>query len=123
VRAIALIFVVLTAMATLGTGEHYFIDLVVAFPFSLMVQALCTYTLPFRSGARKTAFLFGTFLTLTWLALLSFSTSIFWATPILPWAMVAATIVPSVWLWRALLRAGTQDQPVLARAAAASATN
>src|SRR5208337_5691574 len=44
VRAIALVFVVLTAMATLGTGEHYFIDLVVAFPFSLMVQALCSYS-------------------------------------------------------------------------------
>src|SRR5581483_378110 len=37
VRAIAMLFVVLTVLATLGTGEHYFIDLVAAFPFSLMV--------------------------------------------------------------------------------------
>lgn len=121
VRAIALTFLVLTVMATLGTGEHYFIDLVVAFPFSLIVQALCLYSLPFRSGERKTAFLFGTFVTLIWLALLSFSTSIFWSSPVVPWTMIAATIVPSVWLWHRLLSAGKEDRPALACAAAAGA--
>ena len=92
VRSIALLFLILTAMATVGTGEHYFIDLVVAFPFSLMVQALCSYSLPLRSGERRNAFLFGTFATLIWLALLSFSTSIFWISPVLPWTMIAATV-------------------------------
>ena len=96
IRAIAMTFVILTAMATLGTGEHYFVDLVVAFPFSLMVQALCSYSLPFRSGERRTAFLFGTFVTLIWLAMLSFSTGIFWSSPVVPWAMVVATVAPSI---------------------------
>jgi hypothetical protein len=122
VRAIALVFLVMTAMATLGTGEHYFIDLVVAFPFSLMVQALCSYSLPFRSGERKTSFLFGTFATLVWLALLSFSIRLFWSSPMVPWSMVAATVATSIYLWQRLLRAGTQPEPVPARAAAASAT-
>ena len=122
VRAIALTFVILTVMATLGTGEHYFIDLVVAFPFSLMVQALCSYTLPFRSGERRAAFLVGTFVTLIWLALLSFSTAMFWSSPIVPWSMIVATIVPSVILWNRLLRAGTYDEPIQVKAAAASAT-
>jgi hypothetical protein len=121
IRAIAMTFVILTAMATIGTGEHYFVDLVVAFPFSLMVQALCTYSLPFRSGERKTAFLFGTFVTLIWLALLSFSTVIFWSSPVVPWAMVIATVGSSVVFWNRLLAAGTQDQPVKALAAAATA--
>lgn len=121
VRAIALMFLVLTAMATLGTGEHYFIDLVVAFPFSLMVQALCTYSLPLRNTERRTAFFFGTFVTLIWLALLSFATGIFWSTPALPWAMVVTTVGPSVYLWHRLLRAGTQEQPANARAVAATA--
>ena len=103
IRAIALLFVVLTVMATLGTGEHYFIDLVVAFPFSLMVQALCSYSQPFRSGARRNAFLFGTFVTLIWLALLSFSTTIFWTSPALPWAMIVATVAPSILLWNRLV--------------------
>jgi len=39
IRAIAFVFVALTILATMGTGEHYFIDLVVAFPFSLRVSA------------------------------------------------------------------------------------
>jgi len=121
VRAIAMVFVILTAMATLGTGEHYFVDLVVAFPFSLMVQALCSYSVPFRSSERRNAFLFGTFVTLIWLALLSFSTGIFWASPVVPWAMILATVAPSVILWNRLLSAGTQEQPVKARAAAATA--
>jgi hypothetical protein len=121
VRTIALLFLILTAMATLGTGEHYFIDLVVAFPFSLMVQALCSYALPFRSGERRNAFLFGTFVTLIWLALLSFSTSIFWSSPIVPWAMVIATVAASVYLWNRLMNAGSEPQPVPVRAAAATA--
>jgi hypothetical protein len=106
----------------MGTGEHYFIDLVVAFPFSLMVQALCSYSLPFRSGARRNAILCGTFVTLIWLALLSFSTGIFWSSPIVPWAMIMATITPSVMLWNRLLSAGTQEQPVEARTTVATAT-
>jgi len=122
VRAIAMVFVVLTVMATLGTGEHYFIDLVVAFPFSLMVQALCSYSLPIRGAARRNAFLFGTFVTLIWLALLSFSTRIFWITPILPWAMVVATVWPSIMLWNHLMRAGIQEQPARALSAAAGLT-
>ncbi len=126
VRAIAMVFVVLTAMATLGTGEHYFIDLVVAFPFSLMVQALCSYSLPFRTGARRNAFLFGTFVTLIWLALLSFSVSVFWISPVLPWAMIVATIAPSIIFWNRLTRAGEmekgQEEPVRSQGAAAGVT-
>ena len=121
IRAIAMTFVILTAMATIGTGEHYFVDLVVAFPFSLMVQALCSYSLPIRSGERKTAFLFGTFVTLIWLALLSFSTGIFWSSPVVPWAMVIATVGSSIVFWNRLLAAGTREQPVKALAAAATA--
>jgi hypothetical protein len=120
IRAIALLFVVLTVMATLGTGEHYFIDLVVAFPFSLMVQALCSYSQPFRSGARRNAFLFGTFVTLIWLALLSFTTTIFWSSPVLPWAMIVATVAPSILLWNRLVPSGIQEEAVRARAASAS---
>jgi hypothetical protein len=121
IRGIALLFVGLTVLATLGTGEHYFIDLVVAFPFSLMVQALCSYFLPLRSGERRTAFLFGTFATLTWLALLSFTPQLFWSSPVVPWAMIVATIAPSVFFWRRLAATLEQAQPAGSRAAAASA--
>jgi hypothetical protein len=59
--------------------------------------------------------------TLIWLALLSFSTGIFWSSPVVPWTMIVATVGSSVFLWNRLLRAGTQEQPVPARAAAATA--
>lgn len=122
VRAIALIYVALTVLATMGTGEHYFIDLVVAFPFSLMVQSLCSYSLPFREGARRAAFLFGTFVTLIWLALLSFSVQIFWSTPILPWTMILATIAPSIYFWQHLvIRAGEEEAPAATKVLTARA--
>ncbi len=121
VRTIAAIFVIFTIMATLGTGEHYLVDLVVAFPFSLLVQALCWYSVPFDSGARRAAFLFGIFATLGWLALLSFATRLFWISPILPWTMIVSTIIPSILLWRGLGMTKQEQQPVRAMAVGASA--
>jgi len=98
IRAIALAFVVFTALATVGIGEHYFVDVVVAFPFALMVQALCLYPLPFQSTSRRAAFLFGAFASLAWMALVSFAVPIFWISPLIPWAAVIATISVSSWL-------------------------
>lgn len=103
VRAIALSFVWATILATTGSGEHYVIDLVVAFPFSLMVQALSSYSLPLRSGPRRVAFLFGTFTTMAWLMILSFGTRVFWISPIVPWVLVVATVATSIVLWHRLL--------------------
>jgi PAP2 superfamily len=121
VQTIAAVFVGFTVLATLGTGEHYFIDLVVAFPFSLMVQALCSYTMPLREGERRTAFLFGTLVTLVWLALLSFAIKMFWISPLVPWLMVVTTVASSVYFWQRLLNAGTHEKPVPVQAVAVSA--
>jgi hypothetical protein len=119
VRIIAMSYVVLTVLATLGTGEHYFIDLVVAFPFSLAVQALSSYSIPTSNRDRRLAFVFGTFATLIWLALLSFNVKIFWISPIIPWSMIAFTIAPSILLWTRLLRAVTGEESLPAKVAAA----
>jgi hypothetical protein len=121
IRSIAMIFVVMTTIATLGSGEHYFIDLVVAFPYSLAVQAAATYTLSYRTE-RRLALLCGTFTTLTWLALLSYAVRIFWISPVLPWAAIVATSAPSIYLWNRLMSASRQEQlaPVLAAAACAA---
>lgn len=121
VRTIAAIFVIFTTMATLGTGEHYLVDLVVAFPFSLLVQAVCWYSIPFHAGERCMASLFGIFATLAWLGLLSFATPLFWISPIVPWAMIAITIAPSILLWNRLGMNRQEQKPVRAMAAGASA--
>jgi hypothetical protein len=91
-RGIALAFLSLTVCGTLGTGEHWFVDLVVAFPFALMIQGLCAYGLPRSNEARISAISLGLGGTLGWFALLRYGTKMFWTSPIVPWALVAATI-------------------------------
>ena len=112
IRVIALAFVIFTVLATLGTGEHYFVDLVVAYPFAVMVQALCLYPLPFKSGSRRAAFLFGTFASLAWMALISFATPFLWISPVIPWAMVIATISVSSLLMHRLQNAEFANERV-----------
>jgi hypothetical protein len=98
IRAVALAFVIFTVLATLGIGEHYFVDLIVAFPFALMVQSLCLYSVSLRQSCRGTALLFGTLVSLAWMALVSFATPFFWLSPVVPWTMVIATISASSFL-------------------------
>lgn len=112
IRVIALAFVVFTVLATLGTGEHYFVDLVVAFPFALMVQSLCLYPLPFKFGPRRAAFLFGTFAALAWMALVSFAIPLFWISPVIPWLMVVATISVSTLLMHRLQNAEFRNDQI-----------
>ena len=52
VRALAAIAAAGTMLTTLGTGEHYLTDLVVACPFVLLVRALCASELPFMARER-----------------------------------------------------------------------
>ncbi len=91
-RSIAFAFVAFTVLATMGTGEHYFIDLVVAFPFVLFLQALCAVSLSWSDSRRLTPFLFGLLATLSWLAILRFGVSVFWYSPVIPWVSCLATI-------------------------------
>jgi hypothetical protein len=92
VKAIAIAFLIFTVLATLGTGEHYFIDLVVAFPFTLMIFSIFCFKLPWNHRQRVTGFLAGLLGTLLWFALLRYATPIFWYSPLIPWSLVVATI-------------------------------
>ncbi len=114
IRAVALAFVIFTVFATLGIGEHYFVDLVVAFPFALMVQGLCLYPLPLKHGSRRVALLFGAFASLAWMALVSFATPFLWISPFIPWALVVATISVSSWLLHRLQNAELANEGVQA---------
>ena len=57
-RALAWLFFALTALATLGLGEHYFVDLVVALPFTVAMTAAAMPLVPMESIERRLA-LFG----------------------------------------------------------------
>ena len=91
-KSIVLAFVVFTALATLGTGEHYFIDLVVAFPFALLIRSIFSFSLSWKNSERLQALLLGGLGTLGWLVLLRFGIPFFWTSPIIPWAFMIATV-------------------------------
>jgi PAP2 superfamily len=91
-RGLAFAFVSLTAFSTMGTGEHYFIDLVVAFPFVLFLQALCTTSLDWTDSRRLMPFLFGLITILVWLWALRFHPQVFWYSPLIPWLCCVLTL-------------------------------
>src|ERR1700722_766943 len=91
-RAVAMFYLVFVALATLGTGEHYFIDLVVAVPFALLMESLFAYDLRLSDSNRVRGVAFGLVSTCAWLAALRFTPRLFWSTPILPWTLCAATV-------------------------------
>ncbi len=107
-RSIAMVFMVFTAFATLGSGEHYFIDLVVGFPFALFVYALCAFPLGWTQE-RKVAFGLGLGLTLAWFAVLRQGVKLFWVSPILPWLACLVTVAAVVILQQRLEGASAKN--------------
>lgn len=91
-RAVLMVFVIFTVAATLGTGEHYTIDLIVACPFLLLVQSVFAFGLPWNSAVRVRAFVVGLVAVFAWLAALRWGTNEFRATPIVPWTLAIATV-------------------------------
>jgi PAP2 superfamily len=89
----ALLFLAGTVLATLGLGEHYFIDLVVALPFALMIQAGCALKIPWRDRRRYAPFLCGLILILGWIAVLRLDLGIMWVSRLVPWTLIACTVV------------------------------
>ena len=100
-RYIASAFAALTFLATLGFGEHYLVDLIVAVPFVLLIEAICA--LRTERSAALGAGAVGLALTLSWLLMLR--TSVVAEIPAwVSWAMVAGTIGVTVLLQFALHR-------------------
>ena len=91
-RLIAFAFLGLNVLGTLGTGEHWFADLVVAFPYAAMIQAICAYNVPWKEPARTIALLGGLGMVLGWLAILRYGMAFFWSSPLVPWMLSAGTI-------------------------------
>ena len=108
-----------TVLATLGSGEHYLIDLVVAFPFCVMVQGLFAFSLKWNDRQRLLAIFGGLATVLAWLWALRFASHFFWMSPLIPWTLLVATIAASVWTHKRLDRA---IEPVAGAQAAVAKT-
>lgn len=102
-RAMAAVCLVFTLLATLGTGEHYFIDLVVAVPYALFILALTNSLIHRNVWTFLTPLLVGLGTTLAWFVALRYFLRFFWLTPILPWGACVFTVALSVWAGRRLL--------------------
>jgi hypothetical protein len=98
-RGLALAYVVLTVVATLGTGEHYLADLAVALPFSVAVQSLW---MPVHAPTRNAVLAGGMGLTMLWLVALRYGTGIFLLSRAIPWGCVIASSLVSLMLERFL---------------------
>jgi len=117
----------LTALATLGSGQHYLVDLVVAVPFALAIQTACSPRTgsdavgahPFdenstRRAKRRVVFMASATVVL-WFGLLRFSQVLYQAHPATNWFIVSATVAASLLLKRSLARNPSTSQPASQR--------
>jgi hypothetical protein len=85
---VAFAFMLLTAISAVGFGEHYFLDLLIAFPYALAIQALCT-----KSHNRFRALALGMAMTACWFLALLFAPEELFAAPVwLMWALAIVTV-------------------------------
>jgi len=101
-RWLAAAVVALTFLAALGFGGHYFVDLVVAVPLAVAVQAFALRVRSWASHERRMAFWGGVSLTLGWIVALRFG--LFLNAPVLAWGAVVATLALSLWWNRGIER-------------------
>ena len=95
---LAAIFLLLTGLATLGFGEHYLADLIVAIPLALTMQAAF---LKSRDAFRTAALASGSALTLAWLIAFRTGAALSFPSGGPLWVMVAATIwLPLRLVWQ-----------------------
>jgi membrane-associated phospholipid phosphatase len=97
----AVVYAALVIAATLGTGAHYFVDLVVALPLTLLVQALASFTLPWAE--RRLPAIAGAMMMALWLILLCLFPGFF--NFYTAWGMIVLTIVISATLLLRLISA------------------
>lgn len=96
-RSITMLFVVFTVCATMGTGEHYLIDLVLAYPFAILMMALCAWPPAWKQVRVLQALLFGVSTILVWFVALRYAPRMFWVSLVVPWLLCATTVGASIW--------------------------
>lgn len=116
VRIVASVFLAFTVLSTLGTGEHYLADLIVALPFSLMLLAAFSFSAPWADAWRIRAIVFGLAATVLWMTLLRFQPHFFWISPGIPWTLITLTVAVTVFLEGRLAASSQGEIPSLDRA-------
>lgn len=113
-RSGILVFLIVTVFSTLGSGQHYLVDLVGSLPFALTVQA--TAMLAFRNepSARRSqliaAAMAGFVTTFAWLGLVRFGVEFALKSPLIPWTLALATATTALWLRHWISHTGEDNQ-------------
>jgi hypothetical protein len=97
-RAATGFFLVGTVLATLGLGEHYLVDLVIAVPFALALQAGLMAPASASPRIRWLAVTVGTTLTLAWLAVLRSAGFVSLSPTVLLVGLTAISVALPIWL-------------------------
>ncbi len=101
---LALVYLILTALATLAGGEHYLVDLVAAFPFALAMWAICC---PRIWSPQRVLTIVGSVLgLLLWVAIIRFSPELLWASIILPWLLSGVLTGGSIYAFGRISKTG-----------------
>jgi hypothetical protein len=95
---LAAIFALFTAVATLSTGEHYLVDLVVAFPFALAIWSLCVGDVSLTHPRRTLTIAGGAIVYLAWIIAIRFAPALFYASPVIPWLVSIATVTATLFV-------------------------
>ena len=115
VRAGFAVFLLLTILATLGTGEHYLVDVIAGFPAAIAVQAACSRELAWGARERWRAVAAAGALVLAWIAAVRWGAAAFVAIPGFMWAAVMATGIASVLIYGRFARDVRTAGPLLAQ--------
>jgi len=91
-RLLAFLFVLTTLFDTLALGEHYLVDLVVAFPFTLALQAVWTRSVEFSNPVRQRSLWLGAALTAAWMIALRYCLAVFLISPAISWGLIVLTV-------------------------------
>jgi hypothetical protein len=110
-RVFMLLYLVLTLIATLGTGQHYLVDLIVSLPFALLMQALVSLPLSGNRFPRIIAILAGLGLIAGWFAMVRFGIPFLLRSRAIPWSLLLCTMVATIWLesWTRTSGSGVEE--------------
>jgi hypothetical protein len=101
-RIFAGALLIVTVLATLGFGEHYLIDLVVAVPLALSIEAIATRDSPANHQSRMISIAAGSVLVAAWLCYLRLAPPALYPSTAVAWCAIAVTVLSALLLERAM---------------------
>lgn len=105
-RSAILVFLIFTIFATLGSGQHYLVDLVGSLPFAVAVQATAALLFWGQANPSKTPMIkvaSGSLaLTFAWLAVVRYGVGVALISPAISWTLMLATVAISLWLRKSI---------------------